>query len=179
MNLIHPLVFGAPINLLVMVTNAVLLFGFYVVTWDEYHTHTLYLTVVSGPVEGTVLFTLFSFLSARYGSSLWATPVSEWVRGSWLPDSLCLRHLVLLGIIGPGIGAIGQSIGRVLQKRRDAPPQLVPFFLVSLCMLVCFALEPLCTDHAALFTLMYGFTFTNAVVSPPLSQRHRTLTFVC
>ncbi len=68
MNLILPHIFGVDINWLYMTCVFLMLFGFYVVTWDEYHTHTLYLTIISAPVEGAICFTGASFITAKYGS---------------------------------------------------------------------------------------------------------------
>jgi ethanolaminephosphotransferase len=48
------------------------LLTFYVQTWDEYHTHTLTLGVVSGPVEGIVILCLvYAFTGYVGGGSFW------------------------------------------------------------------------------------------------------------
>jgi ethanolaminephosphotransferase len=45
---------------------------FYVQTWDEYHTHTLTLGVISGPVEGIVTLCIVYALTAYLGGgSFW------------------------------------------------------------------------------------------------------------
>jgi ethanolaminephosphotransferase len=50
----------------------VALLTFYVQTWDEYHTHTLTLGVVSGPVEGIVTLCIVYALTAYLGGgSFW------------------------------------------------------------------------------------------------------------
>jgi len=57
--------------------NTVLtLFGalltFYIQTWDEYHTHTLTLGVVSGPVEGILTLCIVYFVTyLKGGGSFW------------------------------------------------------------------------------------------------------------
>jgi phosphatidylglycerophosphate synthase len=52
-------------------TSAALL-TFYVQTWDEYHTHTLTLGVISGPVEGIVtLCIIYAFTAYLGGGSFW------------------------------------------------------------------------------------------------------------
>ena len=43
------------------------LFTFYIQTWDEYHTHTLYLGLVSGPVEGIMTLIIVFGLTAMLG----------------------------------------------------------------------------------------------------------------
>jgi len=48
------------------------LLTFYVQTWDEYHTHTLTLGVVSGPVEGLLtLCAVYGFTAYVGGGSFW------------------------------------------------------------------------------------------------------------
>ncbi|RDL36135.1 CDP-alcohol phosphatidyltransferase [Venustampulla echinocandica] len=48
------------------------LLTFYVQTWDEYHTKTLTLGIVSGPVEGIVMIIgIFIFTAIKGGGSFW------------------------------------------------------------------------------------------------------------
>ena len=48
------------------------LFTFYVQTWEEYHTHTLTLGIVSGPVEGVLtLCAVFFITYLKGGGSFW------------------------------------------------------------------------------------------------------------
>ena len=45
---------------------------FYVQTWDEYHTKTLTLGLVSGPVEGIVILVLvYAWTAIKGGASFW------------------------------------------------------------------------------------------------------------
>jgi ethanolaminephosphotransferase len=54
-----------------VLTDAALL-TFYVQTWDEYHTHTLTLGIISGPVEGIVTLCIVYALTAYLGGgSFW------------------------------------------------------------------------------------------------------------
>jgi len=43
--------------------------NFYFSTWEEYHTGTLYLGYISGPVEG-IFIVLFCFLIAGYAGMM-------------------------------------------------------------------------------------------------------------
>ncbi|TVY30325.1 putative CDP-alcohol phosphatidyltransferase class-I family protein [Lachnellula hyalina] len=70
------LVFAASQNLGMGWKTVMTLFGslltFYVQTWDEYHTKTLTLGIVSGPVEGIVILTLvYAFTGVMGGGSFW------------------------------------------------------------------------------------------------------------
>jgi ethanolaminephosphotransferase len=70
------LLFAAAMNLgqswkTVMTLFASLL-TFYVQTWDEYHTHTLTLGLVSGPVEGILTLCIVYFITGvKGGGSFW------------------------------------------------------------------------------------------------------------
>lgn len=45
---------------------------FYIQTWDEYHTKTLTLGIVNGPVEGVlILICIYSLTAYKGGASFW------------------------------------------------------------------------------------------------------------
>lgn len=51
---------------------------FYVQTWDEYHTHTLTLGIVSGPVEGIlILCVVYALTGVLGGGSFWQRSMLE------------------------------------------------------------------------------------------------------
>ncbi|KAF2397365.1 Choline/ethanolaminephosphotransferase [Trichodelitschia bisporula] len=74
------IVFAACMNLgqgwrTVMVQFATLL-TFYIQTWDEYHTRTLTLGIVSGPVEGILtLCVIYMITAIKGGGSYWHQPM--------------------------------------------------------------------------------------------------------
>ncbi|CAK7233229.1 Phosphotransferase [Sporothrix curviconia] len=52
------------------------LMTFYVQTWEEYHTHTLTLGIVNGPVEGVLILVLVYALTGYFGgASFWQQPM--------------------------------------------------------------------------------------------------------
>jgi hypothetical protein len=54
-----------------LLTDSALL-TFYVQTWDEYHTKTLTLGIISGPVEGIIILILvYAFTAVKGGASFW------------------------------------------------------------------------------------------------------------
>ncbi|KAI9703197.1 MAG: hypothetical protein M1836_007762 [Candelina mexicana] len=70
------LLFAGAMNLGQSWNTVLTLFGalltFYVQTWDEYHTHTLTLGLISGPVEGIVtLCIVFAYTAYKGGASFW------------------------------------------------------------------------------------------------------------
>lgn len=71
-------------------TNSAALFTFYVQTWDEYHTHTLTLGLVSGPVEGILtLCIVYAITAVKGGGSYWQQPMLPalgFSKHGFLPD---------------------------------------------------------------------------------------------
>jgi ethanolaminephosphotransferase len=70
------LIFAASQNLGMGWKTVMTLFGslltFYVQTWDEYHTKTLTLGLISGPVEGIlILVAVYAFTAIKGGASFW------------------------------------------------------------------------------------------------------------
>ncbi|KAG8933449.1 hypothetical protein FRC03_012313 [Tulasnella sp. 419] len=49
--------------------------NFYLTTWEEFHTGTLYLGVFSGPVEGIILIVVIYIISGIYGATIWDTKI--------------------------------------------------------------------------------------------------------
>lgn len=68
------------------------LFTFYIQTWDEYHTHTLTLGVISGPVEGILTLCIVFFItSIMGGASFWQQSMMKTLgleRSGLIPDFL-------------------------------------------------------------------------------------------
>merc|ERR1711977_316825 len=70
------LLFAASQNLGMGWKTVLTLFGalltFYVQTWDEYHTKTLTLGLISGPVEGIIIMVMvYAFTAIKGGASFW------------------------------------------------------------------------------------------------------------
>lgn len=74
------LLFAAAMNLGQSWNTVLTLFGslltFYIQTWDEYHTKTLTLGIVSGPVEGVLTLCIVYFVTyLKGGGSFWQQPM--------------------------------------------------------------------------------------------------------
>lgn len=65
-----------PLDTLLISPNLALL-TFYVQTWDEYHTKTLTLGLVSGPVEGILTLCVVYAVTALKGGSFWQRSMFE------------------------------------------------------------------------------------------------------
>jgi ethanolaminephosphotransferase len=74
------LLFAASMNLGQSWNTVLTLFGtiltFYIQTWEEYHTHTLMLGIISGPVEGILTLVVVYFVTfLKGGASYWQQPM--------------------------------------------------------------------------------------------------------
>lgn len=65
--------------------------AFYLTTWEEYHTGTLYLGLVSGPVEGVLTLVAIYLITAIKGGSYWQqalVPTLGLPAPAWLPEEI-------------------------------------------------------------------------------------------
>lgn len=160
MNLIIPVIFGLPIDNTYMIAVFAVLLGFFLVNWDEYHTHTLYLTAISGPVEGTITFTASAFIAGFFGPTIWDSLLHNIFGINASSKPIALAILILGGLV-----TAFSSLVRVLKKNPLAIFQLSPFLVSSIFAGCCFYFEPICKEKAAEFLLFIGFSFANAMVS--------------
>ncbi|GAA5839404.1 hypothetical protein JCM11251_003969 [Rhodosporidiobolus azoricus] len=68
----------------------------YVSTWEEYHTGTLYLGYINGPVEGILLGVLVLVLSTINGPAWWSSPLSSSVMSRIPPFAIFPGHWRIL-----------------------------------------------------------------------------------
>ncbi|KDN39356.1 hypothetical protein RSAG8_08873, partial [Rhizoctonia solani AG-8 WAC10335] len=85
--------------------------NFYLTTWEEFHTGTLYLGYFSGPVEGIILIVILFILTGVFGTSTWDRPIAD-----FFPAALGVRGLIgelplndAFMVFG-GIGLIGNIV---------------------------------------------------------------------
>eukprot|EP00164_Ancoracysta_twista_P009213 GFYU01013562.1.p1 GENE.GFYU01013562.1~~GFYU01013562.1.p1 ORF type:complete len:405 (+),score=124.81 GFYU01013562.1:120-1334(+) len=62
-------------------------FPFWFTTWEEWHTHYLYLAPVNGPSEGLVGSVILYFVTAAYGPEFWTIKIT---------DGLLMNDLVVI-----------------------------------------------------------------------------------
>ncbi|OVF11067.1 putative bifunctional diacylglycerol cholinephosphotransferase/ethanolaminephosphotransferase [Clavispora lusitaniae] len=69
------LVFGSVFQLgygwLMFIAQLASVCNFYTSTWEEYHTHTLYLSQFSGPVEGILIICILYIVTGIFGPGIW------------------------------------------------------------------------------------------------------------
>ncbi|KAF2674121.1 Choline/ethanolaminephosphotransferase [Microthyrium microscopicum] len=137
------------------------LLTFYVQTWDEYHTHTLTLGIVSGPVEG-ILTLVFVYALTAYlgGGSFWQREMLETIgisKPAFLPQALYNYTFTNWFMFYGGIMLVFNTVTSALnvqearrargQRARKALLGLVPFFGQWVLTVLYLALNPLILHH--------------------------------
>lgn len=150
--------------------------AFYLTTWEEYHTGTLYLGRVSGPVEGVLLMCIIYVITALKGGSLWQTPLQDIMGGRipGLPDFLQRMplnnwYLVIGGLI-LGLNSIQSSLNVVKARRSknlpvgEALAGLLPFLSMATMVPIWLALRPvILREHLLPFMFFLGACFAYQV----------------
>ncbi|BFZ58679.1 Phosphotransferase [Savitreella phatthalungensis] len=119
--------------------------NFYLTTWEEYHTGTLYLSFFSGPVEGILIVIGLHTTAWLYGPAFWDTPFWSFLglaAPSWAPfwiTGMQLKHAFLyFGAVGlmANIVSASVNVGRARRKQNlplgPALAGLVPFFTTAI-----------------------------------------------
>lgn len=132
MAVLIPFVYNIPSSSAVTLLMA--LFGyitFYASTWEEYHTDTLFLDYISGPVEGAWGVVLSALLSAIFGPELWSRPISI---------VLSLNTIIPLIFIFGSISSIITSTRHAKQRSAILPGFFLPVVYFSACVLLILAI---------------------------------------
>ncbi|KAJ3169344.1 hypothetical protein HDU87_000664 [Geranomyces variabilis] len=150
--------------------------NFYLSTWEEYHTGTLYLGYCSGPVEGIILVVIIFAVTGVYGPPLWDTPVTKIVphMPSFLPavvQNAKLNEVFLA--MGAGIlifnivGSVGNVHAACIKNKKSYASALVgllPFIGFGSAVVGWLTLSPsILTTHLVPFALLVGCLFGHQV----------------
>ncbi|KAJ3110093.1 hypothetical protein HDU96_006905 [Phlyctochytrium bullatum] len=109
--------------------------NFYLSTWEEYHTGTLYLSYCSGPVEGLLSVCFVFLVSSIYGHEIWRTPLSIALQG-WIKDdvlgeywgSFGVNHvMILVGLIIVLFNIVSSGYNVILARAQRSQSPLPPF----------------------------------------------------
>ncbi|KAH0399258.1 sn-1,2-diacylglycerol cholinephosphotransferas-like protein, partial [Aureobasidium melanogenum] len=147
------------------------LLTFYVQTWDEYHTHTLTLGIVSGPVEGIItLCIVYAFTGYVGGGSFWhqsmlatlGMPRYDFIPAivydlPWTDWYMVYGGVVL--IFNTVLSAMNVMAARRLRKENPifALYGLAPFFLTWIVIPAYLFLQPvILRQHLVPFVLYVG-----------------------
>ncbi|OBT77778.1 ethanolaminephosphotransferase [Pseudogymnoascus sp. 05NY08] len=169
------LVFAASQNLGMGWKTVMVLFGslltFYVQTWDEYHTKTLTLGLVSGPVEGLVMLCLvYAFTGYVGGGSFWQQSTFAALhvpKYAFIPDLIYNMHWDEWYMIQGGLVltfntiSAAQNVVRIRRERgqrsRVALLGLIPFFVTWTLIPAYLYLQPvILNEHLVPFVFFAG-----------------------
>ncbi|KAF2069728.1 hypothetical protein CYY_008950 [Polysphondylium violaceum] len=113
------------LTLIQLFTTALL--PFWMATWEEYHTGTLYLGPINGPDEGIVIIVIILLTTGFIGPSFWTSkPIQVYGLSKYVPyqlSNLKLNELIVLSLSLPTVITIFANIRNVVQhlKRNNKP----------------------------------------------------------
>ncbi|KFH73710.1 hypothetical protein MVEG_00924 [Podila verticillata NRRL 6337] len=104
--------------------------NFYLSTWEEYHTGTLYLSAFSGPVEGILMIVILYLITAVTGPQIWVQTIRSAFGLSsdflpFVPDVQVNHFLIAFGTIGLA-GNIATAFQHVIKARKDKNLPVTP-----------------------------------------------------
>ncbi|KAI6825367.1 sn-1,2-diacylglycerol cholinephosphotransferase-like protein [Hortaea werneckii] len=134
---------------------------FYVQTWDEYHTKTLTLGLVSGPVEGILTLSIVYMITAYMGGgSYWQQPMLHALgvpKYEFLPELAYQmdfgEFFMFYGGFVLAFNTVESSLNvmSARRKRGEAPSEaligLLPFFISWVLIVAYLALQPNILDN--------------------------------
>ena len=97
---------------------ALTLWGFYLPTWEEYHTGVLHLGFVNGPTEGIVVACLVLLVAGIWGPSVWHQ-ILIW-------DRPILYYALRFYLIGFVLTIVSTSLWTVYKARRSRKLSFLP-----------------------------------------------------
>lgn len=146
--------------------------NFYITTWDEYHTGSLYLSYISGPVEGLVLI-VFVFIATGFlgGPAFWSLGYKSVFPNlfPFLPDVpinvilLAFSQLVVLLNVISSFRNVYALVRSKNERFRNSLLRLLPYFPIPVIASAWFYLSPGALEHRFAFIVLYlglAFSFT-------------------
>lgn len=143
--------------------------NFYLSTWEEYHTHVLFLSQFSGPVEGILMIVALFLLTAVLGGNVWTKPLFQLDLTSVGIDFSCSVNPVPIYVVLGGAGLLMniESARQNVLKKVEAKGRLkglIPFFAFYASVALTLLLHPeIITTHCLAFVLTIGLTIAFTV----------------
>ncbi|CAK9442288.1 uncharacterized protein LODBEIA_P60310 [Lodderomyces beijingensis] len=110
---------------LMMLSQFASVCNFYTSTWEEYHTHKLYLSQFSGPVEGILMICTVYILTGIFGPDIWNMELFELNLtslgyGSYQVSTTLVYALVGLGSLYFNIISAMQNVDKYYKEKDGA-----------------------------------------------------------
>lgn len=160
--------------------------AFFFSTWETYHTHTLFLGFINGPVEGILLACGMMLVSGIWGPQVWTQPLYRAFPGlySLIGDSSFADIWTVLLVVSIVVCHIPFCLANVAKARRAKGLSVRPLLLDWVSMVVftvatsAWAFSPHTTmlkeHHFILFctavSLVFGRLMTKIILSHLLRQ---------
>ncbi|AOA62239.1 Phosphotransferase [Komagataella phaffii] len=135
------IVFGSTITCgwgwLLVVSQFATLMNFYMSTWEEYHTHVLFLSEFSGPVEGILILIGVYIFTGFKGAHVWKDPViylnlEKLNMGSEFPLTVTklFSFIGAIGLLFNIYSARRNALAKLSEPshQKEASKGLIPFF---------------------------------------------------
>ncbi|PHH80564.1 hypothetical protein CDD82_1669 [Ophiocordyceps australis] len=147
------------------------LLTFYVQTWDEYHTKTLTLGIVNGPVEGVLILAgVYALTGYLGGAHIWQQSLMHTLRlpHSWAIPTFLYRlsftqWYMVQGLFVLVFNTVESSLNVIRARRargdrsRGALLGLLPFFTIWLLVIAYLYLQPnILHNHLVPFVIFAG-----------------------
>lgn len=135
-------------------------------TWEEYHTHCLFLGYFNGPVEGSITVSLAAIATAAFGQGIWTHKVTDMLPSLGVGQQWTLQDAAIGLIITVSIGSLAGSVKNAVRARGvKVIPSLLSAILPQYLSLVWFARTPTLHNPLGyvLFVLFAGFIATNQI----------------
>lgn len=128
-SIIFASVFKLGYGKLFMITQFASICNFYTSTWEEYHTHTLFLSEFSGPVEGILMICIVFILTGIFGPDIWTMDLfdidlSSLGYGIVKIDSSIFYVVTGLGSLYFNIVSAMKNVGKYYNKINTGNPEL-------------------------------------------------------
>ncbi|ODQ82330.1 hypothetical protein BABINDRAFT_158949 [Babjeviella inositovora NRRL Y-12698] len=146
--------------------------NFYLSTWEEYHTHVLYLSEISGPVEGILIIIAMHLATGIFGSTIWTTPLFQLDLG-WLTQGnvgfTATHAYTFIGAAGLyfNIHSARRNVNNAFKnnkaKLNEATKGLIPFFAYYTSIVVLLVTNPAILDNTIPLVISIGLTIAFSV----------------
>lgn len=178
---------GCGYSYLALYNQFALLCNFYLSTWEEYHTHTLFLSEISGPVEGILGIVSVFILTGIVGPELlWHTIVFSFTLSDGQVIDFDTSHLflfissvgLLFNIVRSRNNVLNYYSGnKILLNGRanvkQAMQGLFPFFLYYVSVVILVYVEPQFTSFAFIVSIGLTLAFVvGRIIVHHLTKQH-------
>lgn len=169
------IVFGSVFQLgygwIMMISQFLSVCNFYTSTWEEYHTHTLYLSEFSGPVEGILMICSCYLITAITGPGIWDLHLCDIDLTSFGHGLGVYRVLSSIFYMFAGMALLYFNIASAMKnvrKKYSAESRLLPKAVREQIRTAYKGLVPFFAYYASVMLLVYNYPETVSKYGFPL-----------